>query len=386
MRMVVLQVKKNGNETKAVWTVDGQDVGTYSVDLDMINRDADKIRKLLDQLVERVLENNRQGKPPACGDILRELAERGADLYGSLFTAEERPEEAKKVAQWLNELERPFTIRIIVEPRVHIPWGLIYDGDLGRLSGKRDDTYWDLFQDFWSIKYDLSCLFHRIFPSELRALDPSEYRVLRVLNRTSFLNAQNHLSDIEKKGFANLFEKFGDPVHSKKDLLTQWEKTKKTLGMLFFYCHADQTRLALGQDQLDIDDFRRYLRLDGRQLNEPSSFVFLSGCRTAVGDPGGGFLEATGRHGYCGFIGTEAEIPDLFALRFSTAFMYSFYCEGLSILDTMKRLRRQHWPVSVLYSICCEPRLMVKGLGPEEGFSPLLERNFSAMQVGSQSS
>jgi hypothetical protein len=382
-QLVVLQVKQNADQLKLAWGMDGLMQGTYTVDRDMISRDADKIRLVLDRLVERALENNQQNTKPPCGDLLKELAERGSDLYHSLFSAEEGAEESEKIAKWLDELEHPFTMRIIVEPRIHIPWGLVYDADPQNLTGKPGDTNWELFQDFWNVKYDVSCLYYRIPPSQLRTVEPTSYRVLPIVNQASFSTALNQLAETEKKVLTKFFEKCEPPVYSKKELFMRWPATKETVGMLFFFCHADQTRLALGQDQLDIDDFKRYLRLDSRQLKEPSSFVFLNGCRTAVGDPGGGFIEATGRTGYCGFIGTEAEIPDLFALRFSTAFMYCLYYEGLSILETMKRLRKQHWPVSILYSVCCEPRLMVKGLGPQEAFSAFLGKNFSAMPVGS---
>lgn len=388
MELVVLQITPDANKLKLTWGKNGLWFNPYSVDRDMINDCAEKIRQQLDQLVRRALENDRPGESPACGDILKEIAARGANLRKSLFTSEERTDEPGMIEEWLRTLARPFAIRVVVEPRIHIPWGLIYDGEPNKLDGSAKNIDMTTYQDFWNIKYNLSCVYHRILPGrdqDQAPIDPDSYRVLPVLNKVAFAKAISQLTEAEQVAFSDFFNKLAPCIHTKQDLLAQWETVRNNLGMLFFYCHANQTRLALGQDELDIYDFKRDLKLDNRQMNQPPSFVFLNGCRTAVGDPKGGFLEATGRTGYCGFIGTEAEIPDLFALRFSTAFMYYFFYEGLSILDTMRRLRHQHWPISMLYSICCKPFLTVRGKGSQQSFSSLLESNFSSMQVGSQS-
>ena len=68
------------------------------------------------------------------------------------------------------------------------------------------------------------------------------------------------------------------------------------------------------------------------RLNEEdrktACLVFVNGCCTATGHADGGFLEATGMQGFYGFIGTEANVPDVFALRFGLDFFTACFVAG----------------------------------------------------------
>lgn len=87
--------------------------------------------------------------------------------------------------------------------------------------------------------------------------------------------------------------------------------------------------------------------------------VFLDGwARPRRATPRAASWRRRAATGFCGFIGTEAEVPDLFALRFGLAFLYHFLLEGVPVYLTMDRLRREHWP-SLLYSTYCYPMLRV---------------------------
>jgi hypothetical protein len=172
-------------------------------------------------------------------------------------------------------------------------------------------------------------------------------------------------------------------VYNKADLFQSWN-THSDLDMLFFYCHANETSIAFStndNDMLTIDEINRFQQKQ-EQLTWTSGrtgcLFFMNGCATAVGSADGGFLEVTGRKSASGFIGTEAEIPDLFALRFGLAFLYHFLVEGLPVIDVMSVLRREHWPLSLLYTTYCSPGLRVE---PRKGLSVSF-KNFSEKRLG----
>jgi hypothetical protein len=110
--------------------------------------------------------------------------------------------------------------------------------------------------------------------------------------------------------------------------------------------------------------------------------VFLNGCHTAIGSSNeGGFLEATAHPGFCGFVGTEAEVPDIFALRLANAFLAELIYTGSTAMDAMKKVRRDYWPLSLAYSLSCHPdfRFITEGLSQ----STLPAPNFSNDAIGS---
>ena len=148
--------------------------------------------------------------------------------------------------------------------------------------------------------------------------------------------------------FDKLFRKW-KPKDSKRKLIRAWKKDGNKIGLLYFYCHANGTRLSFGlDDEISTSDLRLELKREGASLENPPCLVFLNGCHTAVGESTGGFLAATGGQGFCGFIGTEAKIPDLFAMRFGLALLHELFTRDLPVRDIMQELHRKHWPLSIV--------------------------------------
>ena len=90
----------------------------------------------------------------------------------------------------------------------------------------------------------------------------------------------------------------------------------------------------------------------------------MNGCQTAIGAPNkafdDGFMEVTGQLGFCGFIGTEAKIPDLFAMRFAADFFFHLLYDEMTVGEIMDKLRRDHWPLGLVYSSCCHPLFRIR--------------------------
>ena len=94
-------------------------------------------------------------------------------------------------------------------------------------------------------------------------------------------------------------------------------------------------------------------------------------------------MEATAYRGYCGFIGTEGKIPDVFALRFANAFLTRLRYTGKRAMAIMDELRRDFWPLSLAYNLSCHPdfRFVPKADG---AITLLALPNFSEDPIGSE--
>jgi hypothetical protein len=138
------------------------------------------------------------------------------------------------------------------------------------------------------------------------------------------------------------------------------------IGLLYFFCHASATALALGPEEM-IESSDLFLMLSG--ANRPPGIsgclVLINGCSTAVGASSGDFLLATAQPGLCGFVGTETDVPDIFALRFSLGLIHLLF-RGLTLGEAMLRMYRDHFPLSLVYGLYAHPSFrMEQDAAPE---------------------
>jgi hypothetical protein len=364
---------------------------TLVVDIDRINRAAAGVRQALARFVGQCLDDQNGGVARS-GAHLKELAENGNKLYWALFDDRANSDNAQQVREWILEAAGTHRMHVVIDDRTYVPWGLVYDDDPSKLSGDPEDVDIALYKNFWSLKYFVSPFYKNVI---VRAgVNPKPvalYRLVSALHQSAFSGAEAlfDVTDSEKQILDWLRQHFDvtkafNAVYNKTDLFELWN-THSDLDMIFFYCHANETSIAFSTtDMLTIDEISEFQQKKEQLSWAPGRvgcLFFMNGCATAVGSENGGFLEITGRKSACGFIGTEAEIPDLFALRFGLAFLYHFLGEGRPVYEVMALLRRDHWPLSILYTTYCSPGLRVE---PRKGIS-LTFKNFSQQRLGTTS-
>jgi len=391
LQVITLFVERTTSdlERKIKWVPTGYTWFPYHIDMGDVNSQADGVRRALKTFVKQCMDPEAGGVQNS-GRQLKELAEKGNELYKSIFSdKDQNPFIMSRLQPWVRN-QAGACINVIADDRTYIPWGLIYDGDPSQLSGEADDVDISHYGDFWCLKYLVSPYYHGMNVWGISNPKPVNlYRLISAVNKGVFTAAEQGLTPTEKDVLNWLRNQFSSTkafnIFSKGELLNEWKKDKSDVDMLYFYCHADGTSIAFSDsDKLTMHDIKHNLSRDVRG-DEPLSpcLIFLNGCSTASGDPCGGFLEATCRDGFCGFIGTEAEVPDLFALRFGLAFLYRFLLECKPVDRTMDSLRRDHWPLSLLYSTYCYPNLRVSQ--PTDSTGPNVKKfdNFSnAEQLG----
>lgn len=372
--VVSVDIRNHGPHLKVTWHHDqGGSYPPYSVDLAPLTYHAKIVRDRLAPLITAARAESK-----IFGPALKELALAGSALYDHLFLDAEGDGRIPREIREDLESHSPCRILVKVEPRIHIPWGLLYCGPKDRIP---ENGHIEELCSFACLKYNLSTIHSRL-PVLPKPSKDVAFQLLPVFNKRSFESARGVLRPDEQEFVDKLMRRFSEPTFSKRTFEDRWRNAALKFGLIYFYCHANGTELAL-----DLDDTINIftLRLLGNESPDDGKRVclfFINGCATAVGSPDGGFLEAASHPGFCGFIGTEAKVPDVFALRFGTAFLHLFLNSGLPIWRVMDILRRQHWPLSLLYGVYGQPLVRVEdGRGMAE-LPPELRCNFSSETVG----
>ena len=352
----------------------------YHVDAAVLEDTAKDVRKALQDLVDDA--RNKLSLGPA----LKKLATAGSALQKAIFLTTGRgiPDSTYIRDQHLPS-RNDWTLLISVNQRVYIPWGLAYDGDPDALPDDPDAGAITpaLYAGFWALKYQVCTLHEIIDPSGVRRPRANdEVQMLTIVNQPVWDTAVKNIPPAEVAMFNGTLARSEPPIASSEEFFKKFKKLYRGIDLLYVYCHANGTKLALGgDDDISVTKFQMNLYYDDREPHPPC-LVFLNGCQTAIGAERGGFMKATGGPGFCGFIGTEAKVPDLFALRFAARFFSLLLYEELTVAEILDRLRNAHFPLGLVYSTCCHPLFKIKRITPAPAATPPVNLSTETLQAG----
>lgn len=382
---VTLDVKGNGDLLKIDWRSPAAGVASYQIDTNRLVNRSLEVRESLQALITAAMTNRLANKPLNVGLELKNLARAGKRLRDAIFFDEpgDNEEQGVEAEEWLTTLKEA-VIHVTIDRQIYIPWGLVYHGDPETLADDAEDLSIEKFRDFWCVRYRLSTLYNRIRDRVVRnPRTTGEARIVKLTNQAAWMRAILQVSPAEQELAAALFP--ADDIVSSSEFERTWRTEKKCMetDLLYFFGHANGTALAFEKgDLLTMDEFPEMLRRRPPS-DRPACMVFLNGCHTAIGDRReGGFLQATAYGGFCGFVGTEAEVPDVFALRFANAFLSRLLYTGATALDVMTEVRRHYWPLSLAYNLSCHPdfRFLAQTAPPSDLLPP---PDFSIDAMGS---
>ena len=380
---------------KLDWRSPVSDESSYHIPLQGLRDASAKARACLENLITKAMADRaaqqpqpQHPQPLRVGLQLKELAEAGRELRDAIFRSvpgiQDEQEAYRTESEWLPNLNN-VEIHVRVLPAVFVPWGLAYDADPSELSGDPDDIAMSKFSEFWCVKYHLSTLYNRILASSVSRPTPtSDVKIVSLRHRDAWTKAFKDVPDEEKEAVKPLFQK-SPPICSAEEFKDFWIRNKKRFetDLLYFFGHASGAALEFKKgDTLKLAEFPDMFRRRP-PTQYPACLVFLNGCHTAVGDDNGGFMEATAVLGYCGFIGTEAKVPDVFALRFANAFLARLLYSGAKVGAVMDDLRRDFWPLSLAYNLSCHPEF--RFVATDGGSAPAMKiPDFSRDPIGSE--
>jgi hypothetical protein len=369
---------RSDRELKIVWN-DEQPWPAYSVSRSAVENASRRIRDALKDLVQAALGGRLAGS----GELLKNLAREGALLHETLFAATEGKEYANRVRRYYSEHE-PFRLRFSVETSVFAPWGLVYPASadaVETLQVTEDITDLGPYEKFWCIGRELATVYDRVPPDAAGyGYDSSGLGLMRVVHRETFEEMRVKPDIASAAELLTWLDATAPMIVTAKDLRLAWKRCGAKTGLLYFYCHANATKLELSNvEGIESSELLVTLSSAPRTPNTSGCLLVMNGCSTAVGDPKGDFMVAASQEGLCGFVGTETDVPDIFAFRFSLALLDLLFREGLTISAAMLRLYRSHFPLSLLYGLYAHPDFRM----PQAGMpKPVEITNLSLGAVG----
>src|SRR5262249_17545209 len=149
-------------------------------------------------------------------------------------------------------------------------------------------------------------------------VDPQSLKALYALHRTELADAQPFLGDDS----ARLRKLTLLPVNEYYDwdaAKRAWAEIREMHSIVFVLAHSDGDWLELADSKIDCKTFGKMLHKDRDQTHVV--LLVLNCCFSATGGEGRSLLSAAAQRGFCGLIGTEAEILNTFALRCGTRLM-----------------------------------------------------------------
>jgi hypothetical protein len=183
----------------------------------MVQKDAAEIRQKLDALVDVLMKD----PTTPCGSQLKDLARAGRELYNDLFQVGVRGSEVDSavVRSWLQGKLEPHRLSVVVDTYVHVPWGLVFDGDPELIPDDAFDI--ESYKDFWCLKFLLSCSYKGLDPSIAEHGERSnEFRLVPVLHQGEYDLSKWKVDDPEGVAFNKVLEEFGGGISDFKSLMS----------------------------------------------------------------------------------------------------------------------------------------------------------------------
>jgi hypothetical protein len=290
--------------------------------------------------------------------VLKELQQHGAALYNALF--DESDLRAQVLSQALQSLNDGAELRVHCSDEVvSLPLGFVFEGDPLPLSGRPSRAD---FSGFWLNRFNITMLVRGGgVEQEFLGVDPRSLRALYALHRTEVEDAWPHLGNDSAK----LKRLTGLPIKDYYD----WDSARQACAsicdadtIVFILAHSDGDWLELAnKSKIDCQGFARMLH-KGRRESHPVLLV-LNCCLSATGGEGRSLLSAIAQPGFCGLIGTEAEILNSYALRCGTCLMWELCANGLTLGEAFDRMQRAEdlFPLNLFYTCYAERDFRLKG-------------------------
>jgi len=341
------------------WRYEGKRRRQYHIDKQNIFSDGDKARIALQALIDAW----RKGQRENYATLLRAVALQGFQLYTDIVFAvgdQTEKDNAAWTKDWLASTIDPrqdtLTFRVI--EGIYVPWGLVYDDPNIKNPGNEA-----VLESFWCMKYNVATNLMDLMANGVEKPWPTDdMPVLFGAHQDIWQATRAKLRNPDKEHLLKLLHPVDQPKFSLDDLADLWGSRRaenKPFGLFCLLCHASGTGICIGVDEANTIGHSRFAqRFERYDIHDkPPTLVFIAGCQTAVGDLDSGFLQATSNSGYCGYIGAEVKVPDLFTLGFLSEFLERFYAGGRTVGDVMRELRREHWPLSLAFSMGCAREL-----------------------------
>ena len=388
MGSFIVRITEDDGRFKLSWNIpDGDDVwpaNAYSVDAGLLQQAAHGVRQQLQSIAFAPNPLDRT----EFALLLQRLASRGQDLFlqlmpppdsgsGSISDVQERLERLV-----LAPGDERYDFKVVLEtPELFVPWGFVFSGKKNAVPSEPTLTLADL-RGFWVSRFNISITYggSRPLPQE-RKINSCK---LLALHEDMFSKAREAIKD------ERCLSKLDKLLAGKMAPVTDWESFEGTWtqvkddhdSILYLYGHSDGQRIQLRDNNMDEESDPKFellaasLKKFRKRAPGSASIFLLNGCRTAAPNPSSqdeplsaNFLKESRQSGYYGFIGTEAQVSNIFACRYGTEFLWQLFQEGRSVGEAFDELLHcpELFPQNLLYSCYAERKFRLASfLGAEK--------------------
>jgi hypothetical protein len=362
-----LRICDDSDKFKFIWELPEGDLPAYSIDAGTLKQAVVAVREQLRDIAFATGQFTKQ----EFADVLARLARRGSGLFQQLmpesgtgypFDLRQRLEQVSRAPKGERQ-----DFKIILETdKLFVPWGFVFSSKVGDLpSGAALTLSLADMNGFWLSHFNISIAYsaNLPLPSERRATASKLFAV----HEDMFDAARRSLE--QDPVISRLDQLLGNrtPTTDWDNFFEQWEGVSANDSILYLYGHSDGHRIEL-RDKKKAEDIKDDPKFDllasefrkFRKRPDGSASIFLlNGCRTVAPEDGSrqvpisaNFLKETRQPGYFGFIGTEAQVTNVFAFRYGTELLWRLYREGQSVGEAFDELLQDNnlFPQNLLYS------------------------------------
>ncbi|MFN8475278.1 MAG: CHAT domain-containing protein [Anaerolineae bacterium] len=300
---------------------------------------------------------------------LKALARVGWQLYQGLFFSPAADAQANRFGTWLRRLAQTDTLKIqIVSNQFLMPWGLLYVADRFDENNVQPEM-------FLGLKHIIEHLPLQTGDNPPGQTIPTQPTFTVSVNVNKDIDAQFHTTIIaDQVAFWQKIQadKLADVVvrSTKAEVVQALADTSTPDQLVYFYCHAGAPEAndplgpagaslyLTGSERLTLDDLQTSAPATDQLPGAP--LVFINACESADLSPlfYNGFMPYLVRKGARGMIGTECQVPALFAESWAEAFFTQFLRGEKSLGQTFLDLRRDFYfnhknVLGLLYALYC---------------------------------
>lgn len=304
---------------------------------------------------------------PAREQAMPILAKAGYLLFQELFYHPNADAQTRKMGDYLRNRALTETLKIqIVSDSMMLPWSLLYMEDTLDINNIKPESFLGLKHIVEHIPFQEGTGYSEKINSQPR-LTISLNLNTEIDQQMHFPLIQNQLDYWQKKqpqaGLEIIKRTSGN------DVMSALANAATTDQIMYFYCHAETAEFAQGGanasqlqfgkgQSLTLSDLKAFAPTKTRLGTLP--LVFINACESAQLSPlfYNGFMPYLVDKGARGMIGSECQIPALFAMEWSFKF-FDRLLAGDAIGQIFLDLRRDYFfnsnnPLGLLYALYCD--------------------------------
>jgi hypothetical protein len=329
--------------------------------LDRAQKIRDELNRLNDYVQTTQLDESKDPCWARYREILGRLADCGQWLSKAIFNF--RDPRAQELLDALNALPPGTEVKIFCsDDQVTLPLGFAYANDapvpaiidLSAADGKRPSRA--DFSGFLLNRFRITMAIDG-GPCGSLVIDPASFKSLYALHKRELADVAAYLGDdrahldllLSTIDFRKGYYDWPDARRA-CDQVPGWD------GVVFVFAHSNGDTLELDSTRIDSMQFAEMLHRNRDDAH--TALILLNCCLSATGGENCSLLGAVAERGFCGLIGTEAEILNTHAIRCGTRIMWGLCAEGLSLGEAFDHMQNDAdlFPLNLFYTCYADRR------------------------------